>query len=705
MNEVELNEKLLKEPDSFWKYFKDCKDFDELLKLAKIIYKERVVIPTDCRGKLNNFLNKCIMEFVSFNVDYQDKVFLVELALEGKRDINNFKNIKSYKQLLYSLRFGDVLPALAGFINRLSVDILKNMNIKHFFEYRDILLSKGCTVEEAIKLDFQIYNILGYFRGKDLLNNKYGEVDIEHLKGLVNQIDLNDITYQEKEPHVNGTIINLLMAENYHVMRTPLEKYLRDENNDADIDFVNNLAKILKNWDLIVREYTKRANMSTLKMRLNISTINEIMEDLKEVKRSIKKSDSLHGAKKRRFLKIPDFKDGDEPLLNSDLFDYIGVSRKYMLKPEKAYDRAVLLSRDMNGKFTKKFPDVTVHSGKYKLFTFHPQDRDILSAGFRTDNCFIPQGTADGFGSDGSLLMYCATSPYGGGIEIRNDKDETLAFSPILRNGNVLMALSIEGVDLTYAEKDVVKTILDAWASEVIKESNSKEENGGIKAVVTASIFNINEGVYKESLPADKKFHIYDIKDSEPSKLYLVNPHRIIALKEGFDVDDITYDIPVNVDYKYETEEYLNNYNIINLSGVELSYIKDMISLEDRIAESVNIRIKMLQTHQDVVAMEMLRQIKEMRGEFLQKYQELLALSNKGKDKYSIYLDALEVIKDIKYPQDYIDLNSLINIYFTDTWFIAEDSNGLWHSAAVGENKQYDVLLNNLGANINRGGR
>ncbi len=113
----------------------------------------------------------------------------------------------------------------------------------------------------------------------------------------------------------------------------------------------------------------------------------------------------------------------------------------------------------------------------------------------------------------------------------------------------------------------------------------------------------------------------------------------------------------------------------------------------------------MLQTHQDVVAMEMLRQIKEMRGEFLQKYQELLALSNKGKDKYSIYLDALEVIKDIKYPEDYIDLNSLINIYFTDTWFIAEDSNGLWHSAAVGENKQYDVLLNNLGANINRGGR
>src|SRR5699024_526594 len=121
------------------------------------------------------------------------------------------------------------------------------------------------------------------------------------------------------------------------------------------------------------------------------------------------------------------------------------------------------------------------------------------------------------------------------------------------------------------------------------------------------------------------------------------------ALKEGFDVDDITYDIPVNVDYKYETEEYLNNYNIINLSGDELSYIKDMISLEDRIAESVNIRIKMLQTHQDVVAMEMLRQIKEMRVEFLQKYKELLALYNKEKDKYSIYLDALEVIKNIKY--------------------------------------------------------
>ncbi len=691
-------------PNSFWNNFlKIKKDFEKEWLYLQVIYENKVIIPNYCLMHYQEVIEKCFSLIPCRNLSNEEKNNLFIKALEGKRNVFCFINIKSYNHYLFAMNFGDVTKELMPFINRLSIDILKNMNPKHFQEFFNYLYIKGFDYNQSCKLSLQIYHVLGYFKGRDLLKDLYGEISKNKIKIIFGSIDLTDVVYDldKLEPILNLNIINILLGSSYHINNTPLKRFINNDVDENTMFFLNNLNLILSNWHLILEEFTKRSHLEALKLKLNVHQIKVILENIIDTKREIKKKESFRGSKKTRYEKIPNFEIRDLPLLDSDLFDYIGTYNKYVTNPRQAPYRALELSRMMENIETKKFPQISFKDGKYKLFTFHPQDRDIISAGFRTNNCFVPQGQGDSFGDGPGLLSYCVSTPYGGGIEIRDDVGKTIAFCPILRNGNVLMLHSIEGIKLTKEERWLVTRMLKKWASEVLKISaNSKKD--AIITVISAEDYYLDTDVFSEILPNNNKFHIYD-PTGEYKDIYtsLDHDNHILAMENGYTVNDIKYDFEVTYNYPYKIDALASNYQVIEFTLEELEIIKQRNELKDEIIEYTNARRMFLKNHQDVLAMEMLRHIKMLQEKSILLYQNIFNLNNENRiDKYKGFTDALDFIKaiyeKIDLPIDF-DIYNLTKIYYSDDWFIAFDNLGnLHYECLAGGEYQFLIVLNDI---------
>ena len=265
----------------------------------------------------------------------------------------------------------------------------------------------------------------------------------------------------------------------------------------------------------------KQQNKSKLKLKLNISKVEEIFKIVAQ--------------------KTPELEVRDTPLLNSDVFDYVGIDTQYTSYPELARKRAIELSRRMENQTSKKFPNIVKSNGTYTLRVYNPQDRRIISAGYKTNCCFRPNGNADNEGMDNSLLNYCVSNEYGGGLEIVDDKGKVIMFSPLLRNGNVLMIHSIES---NYGENpeimQQVHELLKEYATECI--STSYENGDEIDFVTITNLHYLNTKFTEGFLPKNAEFSLFDEKEMfKDAYTNLDSGHAVLAHKEGKTFSDIKY--------------------------------------------------------------------------------------------------------------------------------------------------------------------
>ncbi len=660
---------------TFWETFDSLNNNNpEKWQMAKKVYEFKLDIPQN--STYYEYLGSLLAKIKIKEIDDAEKYSLLTLAFSDKRSIESIINIKNYKQYLYVKYYGNLPKELENFVSRLSIDILKNMNVNHFNEFVDLLMGLGFLYHEAVEYSVKIYNFMGYFKGRDLLNQRYGVISKTEIENIFSDIDLSNVTYDinKKEPNLNEKLIKMLLGENYNAKDTPIKQYLAKLASQDVIFFVENINLIAKEWYKILIEYTKRKNLVPLNLRFNIAQIRDILNELANTKRRIKQKEYYKGKKKTRISKLSQYEERDEPLLESDILDYIGTNSKYVLLLHKLIDRTIELSRMMEGNYSKKFPNITINFSDYTLYTFHPQDRDILSAGFRTDNCFLPVGAGDSVGYNPSLLHYCATTPYGGGVEIKNQSGNTLAFCPILRNGNVMLIHSIEGIKLNKNEKRLVTSMLREWADKIILESAKSEGEYGIVAVLTTNNPNLDKCQTYGEISSKYKFHFYD-PQSEMKEVYsnLEYAHFLVSLKEAKTLNDISYDEPVEYDYDYK-ELKPTSYSQVNFSFEEIQIIRKLYELEESKINNTNYRYQMLKIHQEVAAMELLREIKKIDEQFYQKYQELFRImKDKKRDLYSDFKDLVEIIKDILQEKGLniqIDFYNIKTIYYTEDWFI-----------------------------------
>ena len=642
---------------------------------------------------------------------------LIDLIVEGKRSALNFLNfygnglkLKYYK---YVVKYGDIRVRRDDLltIDCIPEEVIDKTNRKHILEIMDLVKNiyirehgKDYTMEELISksqrewvsLAFRIYMSLGYERSVNFLSEdpkkNYGLVNTLTLLGMFQSIDLYNLIFEQKGngyvPVLNEKLLNIVFGNSNKALNTPIRNYLNEYNDkineiniekekirnnltlqeeekkeklnklDSQLEKYKNETKIfiktfydcVNHWDIIEEEFYKKENKAKLKMKMTPSIINEILK-------SYYASGVVLDSEK------------DKKLIESDVFDYVGVDNQYVKSISTVKARTITLSRRMDDVISKKFPKIEISSPNYQLRVFDSQDRGILCAGHKSKCCFRPNGNADDEGKDTSLLNYCVSTEYGGGVEIVDDKGEIVMFSPILRNGNVLMIHSVETKN--YFDKEAAE-LLTKFAEKLIEESEKVGDN--IEIVTLGALHNTENVESLGVLPTDKKFRIYD-EEEKFIGMYnnLSSQHLILAHKKGIEKDDTKYG-KVEHSYIYHEEENFKNI-IINPEIVEM--VSRINELNNEIIDLTNRRKTALEKGKEKESYELLSQIKDKKKEYISKYSKLLR-DYKGVDYFKELIEVLRKIHRLEKNVDFgfEDLSNYVYISYSPKRCILRTENG-----------------------------
>ena len=630
----------------------------------------------------------------------------INSVLQGNQNPINFRFLKDAKVLKISLYINKVESESEAIrISTLTNEIIDKSNKKQIRQIINELKAVPVSYDKLVFLAYNMYLSIGYARSMDLLskndNKNYGPVSDKDLESLFANINANNVLFEPDgkghKPILNEKFINLAFGQNNKVKNTPIKNYLNRYNDKKEeikrlkeqvlsdmtlsqeekeqklqeLDnqykkytddlqkFIGVFGNAFNEWDIIEEEFLKTLNKSKLKIKLNMERVTSICKTV---------------ANKR---KIPDLGLEDSLLLETDVFDYVGYDTQFTVNPEKAGQRAIDLSRRMDLIKTKKFPDITVKKGKYTMKVYNPQDRRILSAGYRSGCCFRPNGNADNGGNDNSLLTYCTTTEYGGGVEILDEEENTIMFSPILRNGNMVMIHSVETVSPSAITKEIGQLIVE-FSKELIKKA---EEQGDEIDFVTITDLHYTDNIdLKGSIPASYKFKIYD-PENKFIDMYnnLDKNHMILSNKEGKKVEDIRFG---EVDKSYEYDLPVINESI-SITVDELNKVNELNLLKEKITFKANKRYEALKENDEEMSYELLKEIKELKKEYLVKYKELSNLK-KGQNLLEEYNKNNDYIKRINKELN-IDMNvtDFTDISHGRDWYIAIDKNGKIYANAL----------------------
>ena len=625
--------------------------FEDVIELLFIISKLRKYKNDEqIENKISFAINK-VKSFLGgyYTAGIESIEELIDLIINGERSpfvlymlIGKYNQYHQYhpKLIKYIIRFGNVFDDdVKEFIYTIPIEVIEKANKKHIIEIMNLLRSlegynEIFTEKHVIRLAFNIYMTLGYERSVSFLSTdpkkNYGPVNFSILQEMFNDVSLSDILMIKSGngflPMVNEKLINMVFGNSNKVANTPIRNVLNDnqdrlnvllseieairrnpnlseEQKEAEItkaeekcnkylkevnDFVRKYAVCVNKWDIIEEEFLKKQNRTKNKLKLTPGIVNSILSNMSN--NTIILDDEL-----------------DRPLKDSKVFDYVEDYNRA---------RAIDLSRRMSNVSCKKFPRLQLSDGNYQIRIYDAQDRNILCAGYQSSCCFRPNGCADDNGKDYSLLTYCCTTEYGGGVEIVDSNDKMLMFSPIIRNGNVLMIHSVEtsgGFDEKCAR------LLEKFARKIIEESEKVGDN--IDFVTLTNLHHVELVHFLGVLPDSKRFRIFD-KNNSFTGMYnnlAGREHLILASKKGKTTNDIEYG-PVNYSYIHDantntfTKSVMFNPDIVKI-------VIELLLLKSEIIDLTNERTN---TKDERLSYQLLLQINERKRVYLDKYSILL---------------------------------------------------------------------------------
>ena len=697
-------------------------EFDDILKLNGDSEKIDIMLILSSYAITHN-IKSPRLDIINEKIDKIKKLkgeinpsytIIIDKILNGELKVETRTHMGSDKTKKFIIKMGDILDTtLEEYINTIPDEILDNLNAKHILKIRELTQIIEPDYSKAAKLSIKMYCVIGFEKARELLTGIYGPITKEQLQEMFYNISLIDIPFKKEgkkiAPDLNDTLLNLIFGANRNVTNTPIRNYLNDnkekkeemsqkrakinasvlEENEKQeqlnaIDevekkyieengkFFKNLSQAFNNWDIIEEEFLKAKNREKLKIKLNSSRINKILSHLKDIKKKQKLTSR------------------DSELAETDILDYVGVDTQYTKNPETAFDRTVYLSRDMDNVGTKRFPNVEIKKGEYKLSVYGPQDRNILSAGYKSHCCFRPNGNADDDGKDTSLLRYCTSTTYGGGVYITNEAGEMMMFSPLLRNGNVLMIHSFESEKEIGEKRTELTALLIEYAEETIRKA--EEAGDDISFVVMTDLHkdNIDLNLIKGSLPSEKKFGIFDDQNKFKGMYNnLGNEHLILAHKKGTSFEDIHYGKETK-EYEYPVRQ---DYISIDLNPEISIDLKRLDLLKERIIVLSN-KKELAKTNKKYDEMyEIEKVIKRNKKEYLSLYKKILSIS-KGIDAFEQYKKAIDTIRNICQDNNTLVPENIKRIIVGKGWYIVITEDGKLIGDCLSYAKEiYDRML------------
>lgn len=547
----------------------------------------------------NSFILEKFKEEIS---DNPLKDSIIELLKEGKIGIRTAKGITTENEVKFCGIYGELGNVDRTGVNTIPNEKIDKLNRKHVRNLKKMLEGIGVQPEQSAAVALNLYCTMGFERGKEILEGKYGEIQEEQIVSIFRNINLSELTFNAQgTPDINTEIVNLALGQNHRVNEeaSPLKLYLKGNCSEQISQFFEKFGLISSEWDRIKEEIDRKKLASKVEVRRNVASVVDVLKIIEQ----------------QEFIPetVADFK-----LAKTDIHQYVGKDTQYTQKPEKAVERAYDLSRQQENCKTKKFPDVRVENQEEQITcsTYSPQDRTIMTAGYKSGCCFRPNGNADSFGNDKkSLMRYCLTSEYAGGIKVEMPNKESgemelVMFSPILRNGNMLMIHSVETM-----QKDnpvilsKINQILEQYAMEVLEQSKEAEGPNGIQAVLITDLHEHRFNLDRSKGTLTEKFQLHNDASLDTYTNLGSTTHHVLAKNAGVTEKDLNAG---DVEHSYEFSEQEEK-SITAFSKEECQFIRQYNLASNEITRLVNDRKEMKEQGRTVEADRCLAQIKSLR--------------------------------------------------------------------------------------------
>ncbi len=328
----------------------------------------------------------------------------------------------------------------------INVNTMRFVKKTYITNLLSILYSNNIKVsEEQEKGLIKMISILGYSNAENIIRYNHNILDI--LDNFYT-IDLFNYDNIKKE-----SFINLFMGKNINDPNSLLNTIYGE-----DFDIIKlNINYVFNCWDNIELRFQNQ----------------QIDSKTKFIKRLLSES---------KYLLKP-----DEYKLEGEIIEKCLDDRKFVhVSTDTLVNTLRSLYSNMKHNYIKSIPYVSGNYEKYHYETLLADDPKLFKMGSDTNCCFKLCGDATNF------VEYCAVCPHGRVIHITDENNKTCAMIPILRNGNLILANSIESErfnDFSFMKKmfDILKLISDEFISISSKQESEKEH---IMAVIIGNYKN-----------------------------------------------------------------------------------------------------------------------------------------------------------------------------------------------------------------------
>lgn len=483
-----------------------------------------------------------------------------------KRNLNNglisYKDIKcltdNYDEamkdmrLMFYLKFNIALLN-ARYLHGITVEQLSKVNVKHINKLVNFLEDKTQDELSAIYgVCIKMYFIFGYERSIDILSGNFGQYNRIFLDNVA-KTDVTRIEMQAEGnkflPIIDKRFINFMFE-------TPKNNHFIDMFNNKDSELYKTWYYLYNNYDEVLE---KCHNEITLKK------VNAILETEKyDIDRKIITPDN--------YL-----------LNNSSFLENIILGNKTQYSNNEVLRKIVQIYSQMKQRVESSIPYVKgVSSSGYTYEVMKLDDIQIFELGYKANCCIRTLDIAH------NHLLHAALCRNGRVLIIYDKLGDVAAFSPLKRNGNVLIANSIECVNkaeginiysISNAFKEGTKKIVEVTKQSrepinlvcIGSESSLKPDTTPFpNEYPTPTIFEKddeayrNTDVYHKTLDVvykDSDFDFKNIKSKNPDVSYM-DPR-----------DEIKFVDFLESRYNNNSEKVLDVINSINYSVDPSNYI------------------------------------------------------------------------------------------------------------------------------------
>lgn len=477
-------------------------------------------------------------------------------GLISYRDIkcltDNYDEAMKDMRLMFYLKFNIALLN-ARYLHGITVEQLSKVNVKHINKLVKFLEDKTQDELSAIYgVCIKMYFIFGYERSIDILSGNFGQYNRIFLDNVA-KTDVTRIEMQAEGnkflPIIDKRFINFMFE-------TPKNNHFIDMFNNKDSELYKTWYYLYNNYDEVLE---KCHNEITLKK------VNAILETEKyDIDRKIITPDN--------YL-----------LNNSSFLENIILGNKTQYSNNEVLRKIVQIYSQMKQRVESSIPYVKgVSTSGYTYEVMKLDDIQIFELGYKANCCIRTLDIAH------NHLLHAALCRNGRVLIIYDKLGDVAAFSPLKRNGNVLIANSIECVNkaegintysISNAFKEGTKKIVEVTKQSrepinlvcIGSESSLKPDTTPFpNEYPTPTIFEKDDEAYKNTdvyhktldvVYKDSDFDFKNIKSKNPDVSYM-DPR-----------DEIKFVDFLESRYNNNSEKVLDVINSINYSVDPSNYI------------------------------------------------------------------------------------------------------------------------------------